>query len=235
MKKWVFIMFLLVLCVFPISGNVSASETEAKENYDELIDSGIMDEGITYENWLEADSFPEPTKEVQRTLLKASSYTMQSGDIFVTNATSLGGMTGHAAIATSSNWVLDIPAVGKTTRQSTFATWKSFYKSGTVWVYRVDSKYRDIAIKAASWADRNYYSTTGSSKQNIFPRYGFLSGPVQFTTNPTYCSKIPYQAYWNGSGNVAFMKVRAPGFVVTPYGLVDSFSNSYKPKLVAKF
>ncbi|EBF5117160.1 hypothetical protein FHZ94_15235 [Listeria monocytogenes] len=60
------------------------------------------------------------------TSVSAHAYTLKKGDIFVTNATSSKGLTGHAGIAISSNKSLHIPG-GSTTKLYTLSQWKSAY------------------------------------------------------------------------------------------------------------
>ncbi|MGC4379343.1 hypothetical protein WD019_20875, partial [Fictibacillus sp. Mic-4] len=167
-------------------------------------------------------------------------FTIKKGDILITDATSLYGLTGHAAIATTDNYILDAPGykiqtsrgMKKTTRQSKVKDWLNQYnntRGGTVWVYRVSSKYSWVANAAADWADRHYYSSTGSATQNIFPSYGI--NLYTKDTDPTYCSKIVYQAYYYGSSNLPFM-VPVAASIIGPYGLIDHFEPKYQPKLV---
>lgn len=60
-----------------------------------------------------------------------------------------------------------------TTRQRTVQQWLDEYTGkGTVWVYRVSSSYNYVAGNAASWADRTYYSSSGSATQDRFPGSG---------------------------------------------------------------
>lgn len=88
-----------------------------------------------------------------------------------------------------------------------------------------------LANNAARWADRNYYSSTGSATRNIKPKYKITH--KLYSKNPTYCSKIVFQAYWYGTGSAPVMK-EANGFVA-PYALIGFFNNAYKPKLERTF
>lgn len=190
----------------------------------------------------------QPEKPKNNSIMALSSYqgfTMKAGDIFITNGTSYNGLTGHSAIATTDNYILDAPGYtlpnGKnTTRQSTLASWIQEYtaspRNGTVWVYRVPSKYDYVAQAAGTWADRHYYSTTGSATQNIFPAYSVTL--ALHSTDPTYCSKIIYQAYYEGSGSLPFMIPKLPYDLVAPYSLTAPqmvFQAEYLPTLVKTF
>lgn len=109
-------------------------------------------------------------------------YTVKKGDILITNGTSSSGLLGHAAIANGNEYILDIPGKGETTRQLTTAKWmKEYDGKGWVKVYRL--KNSSVANDAANWADKNYYSTKGTSKQNIFPKYG-MTGSRYSKTQP---------------------------------------------------
>ena len=171
-------------------------------------------------------------------------FTIKKGDIFVTNTASSAGLTGHVAIANGDNHILDIPDVGSYTRQMPTDQWIHTYATdGWVKVYRVPSQYDSVASTAGTWADTHYYSTSGSSIQNIFASYG-VTGNL-YSTNPTYCSKIPYQAYYYGSGSLPFvldffaLDYSDPWHrnqpIIYPYLLIDRFNSPYKPILVHKY
>lgn len=154
-----------------------------------------------------------------------SGFNLIHGDILITNGTSFAGIIGHAAIVDDARTVLDIPRPGKTTRVLSHADWiKEYADKGWVKVYRIKNR-EDIGRAAARWADKNYYSTTGSTTQNIYPKYEIT--PHLYSTDPTYCSKIVYQAYWYESGVLSVMEENH-GFV-SPYGLIDCFTKAYKP------
>ncbi|WP_376740610.1 hypothetical protein [Listeria innocua] len=68
--------------------------------------------------------------------------------------------------------------------------------------------------------------------QTIKPSYS-LKGS-RFSKNPTYCSKIVYQAYYYGSGNIAY--VYPISGTLSPYDLRGGvFQRKYKPSKVATF
>ncbi|MBC2140670.1 hypothetical protein HCA95_15210 [Listeria innocua] len=104
------------------------------------------------------------------------------------------GLTEHAGTAVSSNKILHIPGGGSTTKLYTLSQWKSAYtgKKGDTWVYRPKST--SIATKAGNWAYKNYWNKNMGATQTIKPSYS-LKGS-RFSKNPTYCSKIVYQAYY---------------------------------------
>ncbi|PEQ00052.1 hypothetical protein [Bacillus toyonensis] len=84
-----------------------------------------------------------------------------------------------------------------------------------------------MAAKAASWVDRNFYSTTGGATQNVFIMYGKYH--YLYHINPTYCSKLVFQVFYYGDGfSCSHMHPRS-GFVA-PYELIGAFKMA--PELV---
>lgn len=179
------------------------------------------------------------TPKLSVNAMTVDGFNVIKGDILVTNATSSNGFTGHAAIANGDYHILDAPGIGQTTRQMATDQWiHSYAAGGWVKVYRVPSQYAYVATAAGTWADTHYYSTSGSSVQNIFPSYS-ITGNV-YSTDPTYCSKIPYQAYYYGSGSLPFVLDYSDPWhrnqtIIYPYLLIDQFNSPYKPVLVHQY
>lgn len=142
------------------------------------------------------------------------SYSMKKGDILFTNDTS-SSLVGHVGIAVNNKYILHIPGPKQITELLTLKQWKSKYSkpSKYTWVYRVDST--TLANEAGDWAVKNYYNTKGSlSSQNIKPKYDIT---VNLTSkNPTYCSKIVYQAYFNADKVVKGTFVNKRSGIVKP-------------------
>lgn len=80
---------------------------------------------------------------------------------------------------------------------------------------------------------QNFYEyIKKGATQTIKPSYS-LKGS-RFSKNPTYCSKIVYQAYYYGSGNIAY--VYPISGTLSPYDLRGGvFQRKYKPSKVATF
>ncbi|MED3033525.1 hypothetical protein CBR56_16265 [Bacillus thuringiensis] len=261
--KRIFSIILTVLSVFMIffinSPSASATENitngDLKQKYNEGIKDGAIDKSITYEQWEKIVAENEKALEkIKKDKVKGipikdsgwqgayyQGFNIKRGDIFITDGSSFYGLTGHAAIANGDSYILDAPGYSintsrgllNTTRQRTVQQWLDEYTGkGTVWVYRVSSSYDYVAGNAASWADRTYYSSSGSATQDRFPSYGVTLNTKG--TDPTYCSKIVYQAYYYGSGNLPFM-VPTSTTIIGPYGLLDSFADNYRPSLVKTF
>ncbi|WP_260490481.1 hypothetical protein [Listeria innocua] len=180
---------------------VEANENEYKQVYQEGLKDDVYDASMSYEEWIKLNNYGQPPvvdenwEEVpQNPIVRGvyKGYTVKKGDILITNGTSSSGLLGHAAIANGNEYILDIPGKGKTTRQLTTREWMDNYdKHGWIKVYRL--KDSSVANAAAVWADKNYYSTKGTSKQDIFSKYG-LTGS-RYAKNPTYCSKIFYKLF----------------------------------------
>ncbi|MBC2137502.1 hypothetical protein HCA93_14500 [Listeria innocua] len=218
---------------------VEANENEYKQVYQDGLRDDVYDASMTYEEWIKLNNYGQPPvvdenwEEVpQNPMVRGvyNGYTVKKGDILITNGTSSSGLLGHAAIANGNEYILDIPGKGKTTRQKTTKWWMENYdKDGWVKVYRL--KDSSVANAAATWADKNYYSTKGTSKQDIFPKYG-LTGS-RYAKNPTYCSKIVLQAFYFGTGSKPVVQVFPS--LVTVYDLPNYFSKAYKPQQVKYF
>ncbi|MCD2224662.1 hypothetical protein LAX75_07815 [Listeria cossartiae] len=218
---------------------VKENENEYKQVYQDGLKDGVYDASMSYEEWIKLNNYGQPPvvdenwEEVpQKPMLKGvyKGYNIKKGDILITNGTSSSGLLGHAAIANGNEYILDIPGKGETTRQRTTGWWMDHYDTrGWVKVYRL--KDSSVANAAASWADKNYYSTNGTSKQNIFPEYGMTGS--RYSKKPTYCSKIVLQAYYFGTGNKPVVQVFPS--LVTVYDLPNYFSKAYKPQQVKYF
>ncbi|WP_409022212.1 hypothetical protein ACE83Q_00605 [Dellaglioa sp. P0083] len=157
-----------------------------------------------------------------------SSYSMKAGDILVcygSNSDLTGNIVGHAAIATSKGWLLEIP--GKKYNKAKHTSKKDFFQQHTkkgahVEVYRIN-KHPHYANDAAQYAWDHMYKKTN-------PTY-------QITTNlyhksPSYCSKYVYLAYQWGATKKALTQWGI--HIVTPHGLPGNFVGSFKPNYIHK-
>ncbi|MEH6943053.1 peptidoglycan amidohydrolase family protein [Bacillus sp. JJ722] len=249
MKKlnYLFLSIILLFSMFSMSLTAKALSVE-ETDYNTLLNEGILDESITHEMWeqskleseealknRENDLLEEDVEnEEVNSLLAKSGYKMKKGDIFISNRTSSKGLTGHSAIAVSDEKILHIRGYNHTTQLLTLKQWKDDYgkKDSKTWtkVYRI--KNTDDATKAGTWAYRNYYNPNGGASHTIKPKYGLGGGNM--VKDPTYCSKIVWQAYRTGLGRGDVIKPPFSGLIM-PYSLPDYFTSSYTPKLVANF
>lgn len=230
-----FLMTFVIVIVIGMGTTAFAAETPNSnssntgyQEYVQLVNDGILGEDITFEYWqelkersaqLEAklENSTEFTKVYDSTL--ASSYSMQAGDVFVTNATSSKGLTGHAGIAISSTRILHIAGPDHNPVTVTLTKWHQDYTDhGWTKVYRHEDK--AVASDAAKWAKDTYEGS--SAKYKIDMRLD--------TTDETYCSKIVWQAYYYGpdkrNANGPTIGVRMP------YDLPDTI---HKLSLVKTF
>lgn len=176
-----------------------------------------------------------PTIEINNfsTFAVVDGFEIKAGDILITNATSsVTGYLGHAAIANGDNHILDMPGIGKENRQITTADWiKNYTKSGKmIQVFRIKNQ-PGLASAVAKYADTHYYSTNGTAAKDVHLTYGIDNH--LYRVNPTYCSKLVFDAYWYGSGSQPVMQ--AVSGIVAPYYLIGTFTDLYRPSLVKTY
>ena len=171
------------------------------------------------------------------------SYKMQPGDLLVahgTNANSLGGvggMFGHVAMATTANYVIEMPGENygyglkrnaHVTPKKTFFTRHASPIAGSwVDVYRLPKVKQQAAKQAALSAYQNMYK-----KNN--PDYAILPAGALYQSSPSYCSKFIYLAFYNLFGTRAVKQFNTTLHFVSPYGLNSTFTTAYKPRFLSK-
>ncbi len=202
-----------------------------KNDYEQLLNDGVLPEETTYEEWLEMagiwdndtsfdfeEIFDEEFEEPEFSTFATQS--IKKGDILISNRTSKNGLTGHSGIALSSTTVLHISGPGYFPQVESLANFKKKYKK-TLSVYRVPNS--KVANAAANWASSRY----------VGKKYSYFITDNIKSVNPTYCSKIVFQAYYYGSGSAPVIKTVPK--IALPYGLPGYFSPQYKPKLITRF
>lgn len=212
--KIVMLIFILTFISSGISGNfVNAEEIESDNvyfGYEEAVEKGIISaEDYTKLEWNEFQDKQKASSEVflsdndQLVLSSTSSKAilpkrgLRAGDFIVTNNGGYG-ITGHAAIMLDSKTVLHISGPGAYPKTLSFSTFrKSYLKKSSHWIQVFGSPSKEKGLKAAAWAKKTY-----ANKKNI--KYGM--SPKLSTINPTYCSKIVYQAYYTGVGKTSVYK-----------------------------
>lgn len=236
--------------------NEITSNNNTVNDYENAIKDGAISNSMTQSSFSqlqeaskiaekELEEFDKNNNFEEVNYLRAG-FSFKKGDILITNGTSYYGLTGHAAIITGSNSVLDAPGKahtvkknGKnvtlnTTRQLTTRTFINKYTDDPgEWVKVYRPKHNDIAIAAAKWADRNYYSSSGSATQKKFPKYTLATNLT--STNYVYCSKIIYQAYYYGSGNKSYVWPKLAQGIILPYDIPISFTWGNAPKKVKTY
>ena len=225
MKKFLGLLLMsLVIMILPISAMADSENPELNyETYLELIDLGILDETIPYEYWVQINSEDRsnPVKEKANnsaiSVNSASTSSLVRGDILISNGTFFYGITGHAGIVVGSNQILHIAGPNSVPKIVSFSKWEADFgkpRGGMVntEVYRISNWTHRNA--AADWAVSTYKDSGAS--------YSLVTGLHTF--DPTYCSKIVWQAYHYGP---SVSLVNAPGGpLATPYGLPKYFKST---------
>lgn len=193
------------------------------------------DSTLTFQSFIAQDNYevsPEDSGITSSALLRAtgsSSYNMQAGDILVvwgSNSMDKATAIGHAAIASSSKYIMEMPGK-KNSKHATHTKKATFFKRHTggpryVEVYRI-KKHPKYANKAATYAYRHMYL-----KDN--PSYMITSN--LYHKSPSYCSKICLSCLLVGG---KLKKYKNGGqHIVTPHGLTDNFVGSFKPIRIHK-
>ncbi|RND72503.1 hypothetical protein FAM18129_00540 [Lacticaseibacillus paracasei] len=159
---------------------------------------------------------------------------IQKGDILIVN----GGF-GHAAIATTNNFILEMTGGGNivnwtvtgipdNNQQYTTSDWIDKHKNDHVQIWRPR---QGIGATAADYADYKFYSSTHSSNKDRHITYGLGAGPLVF--DPNYCSKLVWQSFWFGTGNKNV--VTGTPFFILPGSLPTFFTSGYTPYKVGSY
>ena len=192
---------IILLLTFLFMGNTSFAYDESRlptrEDYNKLVEEGVLGESVTYEQFYELqkesleleEQLGDDWEKITITRANASSYRILGGDIFVTNGTISSGLIGHAGIAINSEDILSTRK-GEYPSTESLQDWIRNYvnASDKLWLNVYRYKYSTDALKAARWAERTY-----KGKKIRYHINGNFS-----TTSYTYCSKIVWQAYRYG-------------------------------------
>ncbi|EOL50367.1 hypothetical protein [Enterococcus caccae] len=190
------------------------TETELKEQYASLLESGYLGSDVTFEMYRELATATPPIDPVVSNA-RSVAGNPQPGDIMITNGTSFGGLTGHAGIFLNNGTILSIQGGGYTPAAMSIIDWAKKYMSKKgQWtkIYRPAAKYKPNA--AYQWAINNYRGKNYS--------YGINTNI--WSKNPTYCSKIVWQAYWYSSAAAQVGGMKQP-LIVSPYDLPAYFNS----------
>lgn len=192
----VLVLALALMCTVTAFAAEPISSSEEYQEYLQLVSDGILGDDITFDYWqelkersalLETELEQSGEFSIVYDSTRASTYSMQAGDVFITNGTSSYGLTGHSGIAISSTRILHISGPGEHPSKISLATWNSNYTSkGWTKVYRHSSS--TVASQAATWANTTY---SGSNAD-----YSITMNLA--STDVTYCSKLVWQAYYYG-------------------------------------
>lgn len=203
-------------------GNSTFQQFAAENNYDQ--DPKGADPRLS----VNTNSMSASNQLMAVSNAKASTdYNMKAGDILICHGTgSEGYFLGHAAIASSSKYVLEMRGIGY---HNEHTTKKDFFERNTrgdayVLVYR-ETKHPNYANDAASYAYNDMY-------KNISIRYEITTN--LYHKNPSYCSKYVYLAYYWGANKNMLMFYPMGDHIVTPFGLIGNFIGSYVPEEIHK-
>lgn len=234
MKKFLYSFVVLLFSISALSSTfvdiakAEEEEQENEQNYNQLKSENIIDDSVSEEEWneyLKEDKTEKENIESEKeiTSYAKSSFKLKKGDVLITNGTSSKGLTGHAAIAISSKTVIHISGSGAHPSTKSFASFKKDYGKGKKWVKVYRSKKAGAGTKAGNWAIKNYKGK----------KYKYGINTKLSKKNPTYCSKIIYQAYKYGASKKS---IYDPGsHIISPYALPNISSNAYKLKKIKTF
>lgn len=199
-----------------------------KDNYYGQDDPGAGSKSVASTT---AISEPDPQNyDHYRTKAIRRGYHMKAGDILVChNSNSLEGVPGHAAIVNSAGYIMEMPGYKfHTKKNARIVTKKKFFRAHSggkkyVMVYRM-RRHPHVAKKAARYT---YYKML----KHHNPTYSIFTMKL-YKKSPSYCSKYVYLAYDWGGTKKPVKQWWGGRHMVTPYGLIGNFKNSYKPAAI---
>lgn len=173
--------------------------------------------------------------EIEATIPEQDSLTLYSsinknkvytGDIVVTNATSSFGLTGHAGFVIDNNTVLTANKKKNCPFVEKFENWIKKAKDDKAWIQIIRPKDKALKIDrhhAKTWALENYTVKVGGEyKGRTDIEYRITKNLP--SVNPTYCSKIPFQAYKFGAKIGHDLPSKET--IILPYKLKDYFKDN---------
>ncbi|OJG33089.1 YiiX/YebB-like N1pC/P60 family cysteine hydrolase [Enterococcus devriesei] len=230
MKKLIF--FVLAFTLIISFSSIGFFETAHAENsnvvdYQDLKEKGVLDKSVDEEQW---NKYLEESKQGEQSLANdsdgtgyRSAFHLRAGDVLISNKTSSWGLTGHAAIAISSKKILHIYGSGHHPAVHSLSWFKKRYSGKGSWLKIYRSKNSKAGPKAAAWAKKNY----------VGKKYNYGINTKLKSKNPTYCSKIVYQAYKYGASKKS---IYDPGsHIISPYALPNISSKAYKLRKVKTY
>ncbi|MBC2285104.1 hypothetical protein HCB69_12010 [Listeria booriae] len=237
----------------------------AENEYQTL--KNIIGQDLKFEQWF-ADianygAFPDgeghsPSEKKTNNLLQASQTsngnklknTIRKGDILIISS---GGF-GHAAIATSDTYILEMSgggdnpakwfAGGISDNNHQFSKDKWIFggsEQGATsarhikdWIQLWRVPDNSMAIKCANYADATFWNSGHGYTKNRHIAYRLTAATT--TLNPNYCSKLVFQSFYYGSGNATVIQPSMAGLsFVSPGALPNLFAGKYAPYKVGTF
>ncbi|GAA0069532.1 hypothetical protein UT300003_10550 [Clostridium sardiniense] len=243
-----------------------------EENYKLGIDTydsmkSTVGQGLNYNEWfdqvLNFGAFPDgeghaPSEKKRPRRVKRSQgdnarnfeRDLRKGDIII-----VSGNPGHAAIATTDNYILEMTGdpnfnpvgwflSGINNNNHQFSKYNWLWGIGEqgakpaknidswIQIWRVPD--RNMANKCANYADRTFWNSTGGYHKNIHIDYRITSRLT--TKNPNYCSKLVFQSYYWGSGSAPVIKENMVNLSwILPNALPNVFTGKYAPYKVGTY
>ena len=216
-------------------------------SYLDIKKEGLLETDIGYQQWLIDNNFGlvigddscfEIVRQERSTADNKRKFmnTIKKGDFVVVSDVRepWAPYVGHAAIATTDNWILDMPGYKDGTytkednnRQLKKGDWFDKYKEAWTTIYRVRTTQK-VRNDIADWADWRYWSSSHGLKKNRHVSYS-LATTLKGDYGKAYCSKLVWQALYYGSGDVPLVIPRPTIFLVAPYFLPGEMNGSYYP------
>lgn len=216
---------------------------------------GFIPRTQTYEEWLKNNNYGaikglDDNPNVQRVLETNSTAdnrasfvnTVRKGDLLIVqDAHNIwNSFIGHAAIATTDNYILDMPGYkngaapqNDNNRQTLKGNWFDDYSASWTYVYRLTIS-KSIVNNIADWADWRFYSSTHSATKDRHVRYS-LATELKGDFSTAYCSKLVWDALYYGSGDFPLMTPTVSYTIISPLNLIGSMDYSYTPTNLGKF
>lgn len=161
-------------------------------------------------------------------------YNMKAGNILICYGTdSMGKYVGHAAIATSANYILEMPGTAHRSaiHNARHVSKEFFFKTYAngaekyVAVYRMKD-HPIIADHASTYAYNYMYKTSN-------PTYSIAAQALNtYVKSPSYCSKYVYYAYYREKQDSVFM-MGSPTLIF-PHDLMNKFMPTYHVSYIHK-
>lgn len=212
--------------------NISFAEYAKENGYDQDMPLGEDTQTVSASDFSNSNSQNDVSPFISLyKRVSSKKVKIKAGDILVCHGTKdFNAMfLGHAAIATSSKYVLEMPgkvkgvSLNKNTRHYPLSKFFAAHTKNNsyVSVLRI-SKHPVYAKTASSYAWNKMY-------KNGKLRYSVLGS--LYKKNPSYCSKYVYLAYWYGDhhkgmkGNLKW---------VFPYTISNVWKGNYRPSYIYK-
>lgn len=157
-----------------------------------------------------------PNKYQSFVALPGGGGSLAPGDILITTDTSSYGLTGHAGMVLPNGMILHYPSPSAGIKRIYLSQWMASYPDTKIY----HENNRTIANEAANWENSHYYLSNKDA--------GYSVNTSISSYDPTYCSKMVFQAYYYGTGS-AKVEYIPPSHIIPPYLLISYFYSSYKP------